>query len=347
MKKIILFLMLLILITGCTVNKQIENSPRSSPQPAIPEQEISEEAQNVPLPQSEPLPSSEEEKIKNEEQKPKVAVWKEGTAAISGKYADAEIIKLDDDRYRIYYSPEPEVPGFKGQVYSALSSDGITWNQESGERMEWAIFPSVIKLPNGKYRMYFQNQGMIKSAISADGLSWNEESGVRVDASNNEGLKLENAAAPTVMKAGDEYIMVYQGTINEKYPAKVPNNNMQLFLWAVSKDGIAFEKKGIALDSRNEEFQGLLDGPELVEWSDGSVRLYFWSYKGVYHTTFNGNQFSEEPVFDFTTASDPKNRFPENPPGDSTLIEIKDKWFLYYGQHKEGIFYAVLEDMAR
>jgi hypothetical protein len=35
--------------------------------------------------------------------------------------------------------------------------------------------------------------------------------------------------------------------------------------------------------------------------------------------------------------------FPENPPGDPTLIEINDKWFMYYGQHTKGIYYATLE----
>ncbi len=326
MKRIIYLVLVLILTAGCA-NREAQ-TPESSAQ------QIEEENNKEAIVQ--------ETNPEEVEQVKQASTWRDGGVAISGKYADAEIIDIDNSKYRMYYSPEPEASGFKGQVYSAISSDGITWDKEAGERLEWATFPSLIKLTDGKYRMYFQNQGFIKSAISMDGLSWNEELGTRVTTSNNAGLKLENVAAPTVMKIGSEYVMVYRGTINEKYPAKVPNDNTQLFLWATSKDGLAFEERGIALDSRNEEFQGLLDGPEFVVWDDGSVRLYFWSYKGVYYTTFSNNEFSKESVFSFTTSST-SNRFPENPPGDPALVKIHGKWFRYYGQHGKGIFYATLE----
>jgi len=275
--------------------------------------------------------------------KEKVKLWKNRGVAIAGKYADAEITDLGNERYRVYYSPEPETSGFKGQVYSAVSSDGINWNQEEGTRMEWATFPSVIKLPDGKYRMYSQNQVVIKSAISNDGLSWKEESGIRIGTSNSAGLKLSSVLAPTVIKNGNEYIMVYAGAINEKYPEKVPNNEIHLFLWATSTDGLTFEEKGIALDSRNDEFKGWLDGAEFTQWDDGSIRLYFWSYKGIYHITYKNGIFSKDAVFDYTTNDNPLNQFPENPPSDPTLAKINNRWFMYYGQHKKGIYYAVLE----
>lgn len=272
-----------------------------------------------------------------------VQSWKQAGAAIPGNYADAEILDLGNGMYRLYYSPEPESQGFSGQVYSAISSDGIVWSREEGQRIEMATFPSVIMLPDKSYRMYFQDQGVIKSAASDDGLLWSRESGTRVDKSNNAGLNLENVAAPTVMRIGDEYAMVYRGTINEKYPGKVPNDDTQLLLWASSKDGLIFENKGIALDSRTEELQGLIDGPEFVMWDDGYVRIYFWSYRGVYYSVFGKGKFSE-PVFDFSTSSDPQNRFPENPPGDPTLAKINGRWLMYYGQHGEGIFYSALSD---
>ncbi len=342
MKKIILFLILLILIIGCAAGNPIENLPQSIQTPPGPNPEISEEPQNIPMPQPEPLPIPQQEKTKNKEQKPKVPVWKGGNIAIAGKYADADITISDNGKYRMYYSEEPEVPGFKGRVYSALSSDGKNWAQEEGTRKEWATFPSVIKLQDGKYKMYFQNMGVIKSAVSSDGLSWKDEVGIRIDTSNNAGLKLENVAAPTLIKINNEYIMVYRGTINEKYPAQVPNNNIQLLLWATSKDGLNFEKKGIALDSRTDVFHGLLDGPEFVEWGNNEVRLYFWSYSGVYHMTYKDGAFSKDVVFDYSANSNPLNQFPENPPGDPTLEKINDKWLMYYGQHTKGIYYAAL-----
>lgn len=268
--------------------------------------------------------------------------WQYGGATVSGKFADANVVEFETGKYRIYYSAEPETPGFKGQVYSAVSSDGKTWTQESGTRMEWATFPSVIKLADGKFRMYYQNQNAIKSAISSDGLSWKEEAGTRIDSQNNAGLILSNVAAPTIIKTEKEYMMVYRGDINQKYPEKVPNPNTELFFWATSQDGLMFEKKGIALDSRNGEFKGLLDGPELISWDDNSIRLYLWSYKGIYHTEFKNNNFSSEAMFDYSTNTDPQKEFYENPPSDPTLIKIGSQWFMYYGQHAKGIDYAVL-----
>ncbi len=276
----------------------------------------------------------------NPTQEVSVLEWKEKGVAISGKYADAEIVNLENRQYRMYYTPEPEVSDFRGQVYSAISSDGISWTQESGERKQWATFPSVIKLADG-YRMYFQNSGEIKSAFSEDGLVWKDDAGTRINKENNAGLNLENVASPTVIKTNNNYIIVYRGTINEKYSSEVPNSETQLFLWATSDDGLTFEKKGIALDSRNSDFSGLLDGPEFVKWGD-EIRLYFWSYKGVYHVVYENQKFSDE-EFDFTNSDNPQNKFPENPPGDPTLEKINNKWFMYYGQHSKGIYYANLE----
>ncbi|MDP3989632.1 MAG: hypothetical protein Q8Q01_00320 [archaeon] len=337
MKKIIYLILIIFLISGCS--RPLENVPTNELVPSN-EQIIPPDYSNQ-LPRE--MPESPGHAIVDEPEVVQlVSKWKIGGSAIPGNYADADIIKLDDGKYRMYYSPEPEVPGFKGQIYSALSSDGITWSQESGERKQGATFPSLIKLSDGKYRMYFQSQGVINSASSSDGLNWKDDSGTRIDTQNNVGLNLDNVAAPTVIKFDNQYLMVYRGTINEKYPGQVPNNNIQLLLWAVSSDGLKFDKKGIALDSRNDEFQGLLDGPELVTWDDGSLSLYFWSYKGVYHVQFENGKFSQTSEFDFTTSTNPRMIFPENPPGDPTITRIGNKWFMYYGQHKEGIFYATI-----
>ncbi len=289
----------------------------------------------------EPPPSEKEIPAKNQS----TSEWNVGGIAVPGKYADANVIYLGDGKYRLYFAAEPEIPDFQGQVYSAISTDGIKWTAEDGIRRTWSTFPSVIKLPNGKYRMYFQNAQAIKSAISDDGLSWEDESGIRIDASNNLGLSLENVAAPTIISVEGQdynYLMVYRGNINTKYPSQVPNSDTSLFLWATSKDGLVFEKKGIALDSRNANFEGLLDGPELIQWDDG-VRLYFWSYKGVFHTMFNDGVFVQDPVFDFTVNEIPNAPYSPDPPCDPTLIKIGGKWFMYYGQHTKGIYYATME----
>jgi len=348
-------LVLLFFIGGCisqepTIEKEVVNNSKNIEKEEIVEDfpvinDSKEEADTSEEDENGETTSQYTEEQTEEQNNPQV--WNSKGVAISGKYGDAEAIAIENGKYRIYYGSEPEIDGFEGQVYSSISSDGINWIKEEGTRITWAIFPSLLKLQDGTYRMYFQNEQVIKSATSQNGLSWNNEEKIRIDASNNAGLDLENVAAPTVIEVKGEdykYMMVYRGTIQQKYSDNVPNSNTQLFLWAVSEDGISFEKKGIALDSRNSEFLGLLDGPELVEWEDGTIRLYFWSYKGSYHTTFDGVKFSEETIFDFTTESESKGPFPENPPCDPTLIKINNTWFMYYGQHTKGIYYAILEN---
>ncbi len=270
--------------------------------------------------------------------------WQTGGVAIAGTYADAEIVSLENGNYRMYYSIEPEVTGNKLEVYSATSSDGISWKKEDGTRKEFATFPDVIKLPDGRWRMYFQNDGVIKSAISTDGLSWIDESGTRIDKTET-GFDLENVGAQGTIRLDDgTYIMVYRGTIDGMYQTtdKVPNEDTHVYFWATSKDGLMFEKKGLAIDSRNEILLGAADGAEWVRWDDGELRIYFWSYAGIYHVIYRDGIFSD-PTFDFTVNQNKMVKFSPDPPADPTLAKINGKWFMYYGQHTKGIYYATYE----
>lgn len=271
--------------------------------------------------------------------------WQEKGVAISGKFADAEVVEIKEGKFRLYYSVEPEVAGNKLELYSATSTYGINWTQEEGTRKTMATFADVVKLPDGSWRMYFQNSGVIKSATSTDGLTWNDEVGTRID-KTEKGYNLENVGAQTTMMLNDgSYLMVYRGTIDEPYKTteKIPNNNTQLFFYATSSDGINFTKKGIALDSRNDTLYGMVDGAEWVKW-ENEFRLYFWGYYGVYYSTYSDGKFSTSPIFDFTNNPNSQAKFAANPPGDPTLIKIDDTWFMYYGQHTLGIYYAVFAD---
>ncbi|MFA5926602.1 MAG: hypothetical protein WCT32_02065 [Patescibacteria group bacterium] len=276
--------------------------------------------------------------------------WQTGQAAIAGKFADAEVVDLGDGRYRMYYSVEPEVAGNKLEMYSATSTDGINWTKEDGERKTYATFPDVVKLLDGTFRVYFQNAGVIKSAISTDGLVLKDEPGTRIEKAET-GLNIDNVAAPTTMQLSDgSYIMVYRGMINQKYGTMTPNSSTQLFFYATSTDGLTWQKRGIAVDSRNAILEGHADGPEWVTWGgstslttgDDELRLYFWSYKGVYYSTYKDGVFSE-PVLDFPASKDAKILYSPNPPGDPTLAKIGEKWFMYYGQHEKGIYYSTLK----
>lgn len=272
--------------------------------------------------------------------------WMAGGIAVKGTYADADVVKISDTAWRMYYAIQPEVKNNDFEVYSATSTDGKTWKQESGIRKTMATFPDVIKLPDGRYRMFFQNAGLIKSALSNDGLTFTDETGgVQLPKSNTEGLIFDNIAAPTVMRQKDgTYLMVYRGTVNKRYAANTPNPTMQLLLWATSPDGQSFTPQGIAVDSRNDTLAGQLDGPELVAWDDGSIKLFATSYTGVYEFDFKNGKFSQGTLAFAGNARKDQMGFNGQPPGDPTLAYVGKTWYMYYGQTgaKSGIHYATL-----
>ena len=268
--------------------------------------------------------------------------WEVGGVAVKGTFADADTVKLTENNYRMYYGIQPEVKGNNFEVYSATSTDGKTWTQEAGTRKTMATFPEVIKLADGTFRMYFQSAGVIKSAKSTDGLKFTDEAGTRIDKSNDLGLTFDNVAAPTVIVKDDgSFIMVYRGTVNEQYGTEpTPNKNTQLLLWATSTDGLTWVKKGLAVDSRNSTLNGLTDGPELFVWRDGKTILSYWSYTGVYWSSFNGETFGEPEKVFALAESTATNKFPAKTAGDPVYAEFNKVWYMYYGQ-PDGINYAI------
>src|SRR3989339_1285966 len=325
---IIALLSIVVLISGCKLEQE------SPPEKVMQQQgQIEQPSQEQKTQAQQPVQQIQQQS------------WQHDGIAIIGQYADAEVVDIGNGIYRMYYSIEPEVPGNRLEVFSAKSTDGTNWKKEEGIRKEFATFPDIAKLPDGRFRMYFQNAGVIKSATSHDGLIWIDDPGIRIDKIEL-GFKLEDVGAQGTIRLEDgTYIMAYRGTVNEPYRTaeKIPNKDTHIYFWATSKDGLAFEKKGLAIDSRNDVLLGAADGAEWVRWDHATgkieLRVYFWSYAGIYHVTYQDGTFSE-PVFDFTNNQDKMAKFPPNPPADPTLAKINGKWFMYYGQHTKGIYYA-------
>lgn len=272
--------------------------------------------------------------------------WQEIGPALAGTYADADIITLADGSYRMYAATQPEVADNQLEIYSATSKDGITWTKEAGTRKTLSTFPDIVKLDDGTFRLNFQNAGVIKSATSKDGLKFTDETGTRVDKTNDQGMTFDNVAAPTTLKLADgTYLMAYRGTINQAYTAEtVPNKDMGVVMYATSTDGKTWTKKGLAIDTRKDtELKGWADGPELIDF-DGEVRLYFSTYKGVYYSVFKDGTFGKAKFsWQKTDPNQPAggtNAFGGIPPGDPTLLKVGSTWYMYYGTHPQGIYYA-------
>jgi hypothetical protein len=99
---------------------------------------------------------------------------------------------LPDGRIRLYYNAlVPNNPGASG-TFSALSTDGIHFQQEAGRR--WPPGPGpgpllgalhVERLPDGRWRLYYvagpsNDAAGIASLISSDGLTFSAEPGLRL-----------------------------------------------------------------------------------------------------------------------------------------------------------------------
>lgn len=277
----------------------------------------------------------------------KTEKWEKGQIVIPGRYADADVVELPDGRLRMYYSPEPEVPDFEAQIYSAVSSDGITWTQEEGLRMKGATFPSVIRLPDGTWRMYFQGAVLgsppaaaILSAVSKDGLTWTQEAGVRIKRGEEGIHDSENVADPTVVQLPDgTYLMVYRGQADENRFGRIDEFRnkpapIDYLISATSKDGLVWTPGTLVVDSKNDDMRDQILGPELVI-DEKQLKLYSNSFAGVYVLTLNerGEKTRDPQLVMGSTG-------PDDAPSDMTLIRFKNDWKMYFGMHTKGIFNA-------
>jgi len=81
--------------------------------------------------------------------------------------ADPWIVRLDDGRYRLYYAVAIDEPTAWWGMVSWISSDGLSFTQESGYRLEgYTLFQHcIVRNSDGSYRMYWldQKQGFVNN----------------------------------------------------------------------------------------------------------------------------------------------------------------------------------------
>lgn len=153
------------------------------------------------------------------------------------------IYKLSDGRYRLYYCGQ-------GGILSAVSTDGLAFNKESGIRIAPAngfeavvCDPTLIELADGRVRMYYKgadsSQGgpgqsihKIFSAVSTDGLNFTRE-GLRIDSEKTDDRGW--ASVPEAIKLSDGRVRIYYVTGDSE-----ANNGIAS---AISSDGLTFTKE--------------------------------------------------------------------------------------------------------
>ena len=277
--------------------------------------------------------------------------WQEEGLRIAGRWADAEVVKLGDGKYRIYYTVEPEVPDNQKEMYSSISSDGLHWQQEKGIRMKNNTFPDVVKLADGRWRMYYQSfkanskagpELGIFSSISEDGLDWEEEEGIRIKVGFQGKYDTESVGAPSTIRLPDNrYFMIYRGSSGKnRFGKRDPVDNklkpIDYLISATSTDGVHWQPGNLVVDSDNQYLRDQVDGPELV-YDNNVLKLYYWSFPGVYlkKSTNDGRTWSKAKLVIKSTG-------PNHAPGDPTVIRQGKLFRMYFGLHTRGIFSAKL-----
>ncbi len=210
-------------------------------------------------------------------------VWqKEEGVRLQGA-AFPSVVRTDDGGFRMYYVPSANTGEPQNRIKSAVSSDGLSFQVESGARYvagsaleERLSGPRVLKADEDLYRMYFTAASgsgddelvLILSASSPDGLTFTREEGVRIDPRE----------PPLVGKrAAHAYPLQHAGGVR-LYFAGAHAQGFGGILSAESGDGLDFTVNPFPEIAEKE--RGLGPQDPCVVPVPGGLRMYYGIYRG-------------------------------------------------------------------
>ena len=204
------------------------------------------------------------------------------------------IVLFPERTYRMYYTqilPRPNFPAgandfgnASARILSAVSSDGIHWEPESGIRLSpeqggagefRVVSPDVVPVAGveGRLRMYYEccrgpqsAPNSIRSAVSEDGLNWTVEPGVRLE-------------TPGCYYNSCRLILLADGRCR-MYVAQQGRG----IISAISNDcGLSFDlEDGTRVPNGDNHDRLIAFAPEIVQIDNGVYRMY---YAGYSHST--------------------------------------------------------------
>lgn len=176
---------------------------------------------------------------------------------------DPTVVQLVDGRFRLYYKGANKggIPAIH-KIYSAISSDGLNFEREglvidsetSGDN-GWASVPEVIKLSDGRIRLYYVSAEGLRgfvSAISTDGRNFTKEE-----------AKIYDYVDPSITKLSDGRFLFVVADFT-------PQGGTQLFSF-VSEDGIHVDNahpQSVIVES--------VADPTIVKIRENTFRIYYW-----------------------------------------------------------------------
>lgn len=228
----------------------------------------------------------------------------EVTAGLPGKsIADTATIQLNDGRWRTYFTGDH-------QIRSAISPDGLNMTIESGIRLvlstssmfgptSLASAVKVMRLDDGRIRMYFDALSSMYSAVSTDdGVTFTIESGVRIAASAIGEAAITGAGA--VVRAPDgRWRMYFSG------------NDTQRIFSAVSTDLLSWSVESGVRVGGTATVGGFAEHPSAIV-VNGVVSLFYFcragspKVPGLYSSnSTDGLTFLTESAIGITDGADP------------------------------------------
>jgi len=205
-----------------------------------------------------------------------------GTVVFSGAQgSDQEMVtnpavfELQSGGYRMLYEGSTRIDNSQTnrKLYSAVSSDGLTWTKEEGVRFYdtgdgkpgeiFTSVPDVIRLPDGRLRMYYTRGASSATAVSSDeGLTWTKElnlglGGIAVD--------------PDIVWLDDGTYKLFYTAFESEWAV-----GSQVMMSADSADGLHFSvDAGKRLEPATAG--GLITDPDVIKVA-GGYRMYYGEF---------------------------------------------------------------------
>lgn len=154
------------------------------------------------------------------------------------------------------------------QAVTTFPEPEEVWAKEPGIRIDGATTPSVVRLTDGTWRIYYAVKEGIVSALSQDGVQWVKDEGVRLE-NESHSANQARVSGPTVFTLKDGgFRMLYEGSDAKQ--------SSFVILSAVSTDGLAWKReKGVRLTDKNRFDQDIAASPNVVRAVGGELFCYF------------------------------------------------------------------------
>ncbi len=166
------------------------------------------------------------------------------------------------------------------RIFAATSPDGVSWTKHGvvidlglvGSQDSASVAYPFVLYDNGRFDMWYTGlssfsppgNAAIMFATSSNGLNWTKE-GVVLSPGSAGSIDAYSVFTAGVVKDGSTFVMVYMGQDADTTPR---------LLWAVSSDGMAWSKVGIAL-APDPPAEDTVGGADPVILPDGTWMVYY------------------------------------------------------------------------